>query len=166
MKPWEVEGISTDDKYDIEEYADMMKAFTQAATEGNLEQVKTCTCVEIEKVLFGQVEYGLSIGAEINSLGERWTGWTALHHAADAGHGHVVTFLLERGADKDRIVLDYSNYTALHLAVTKRHANVVKILLDAGADTEMFTATGERKLSEQATTPDDALDINLIKIIY
>ena len=54
----------------------------------------------------------------------------------------MVTFLLERGADKDRIVLDYSNYTALHLAVTKRHANVVKILLDAGADTEMFTATG------------------------
>ena len=39
MKPWEVEGISTDDKYDIEEYADMMKAFTAAATEGNLEQV-------------------------------------------------------------------------------------------------------------------------------
>ena len=41
MKPWEVEGISTDDKYDIEEYADMMKAFTTAATEGNLEQVMT-----------------------------------------------------------------------------------------------------------------------------
>ena len=41
MKPWEVEGISTDDKYDIEEYADMMKAFTTAATEGNLEQVTT-----------------------------------------------------------------------------------------------------------------------------
>ena len=39
MKPWEVEGISTDDKYDIEEYANMMKAFTAAATEGNLEQV-------------------------------------------------------------------------------------------------------------------------------
>ena len=54
-------------------------------------------------------------------------------------------FLLERGADKDRIVLDYSNYTALHLAVTKRHADVVKILLEAGADTEMFTATGWRQ---------------------
>ena len=53
-------------------------------------------------------------------------------------------FLLEQGADKDRIVLDYSNYTALHLAVTKRNANVVKILLEAGADTEMFTATGGR----------------------
>ena len=39
MKPWEVEGISTDDKYDIEEYAEMMKAFALAATEGNLEQV-------------------------------------------------------------------------------------------------------------------------------
>ena len=92
--------------------------------------------------MFGQVEYGLSIGAEINSLGERWTGWTALHHAADAGHGHIVSLLLERGADRDKIVLDYSNYTALHLAVTKRHANVVKILLEAGADTEVFTATG------------------------
>ena len=147
MKPWEVEGISTDDKYDIEEYADMMKAFTQAATEGNLEQVKTYTRDEIVKVFLGQVEYGLSIGAEINSLGERWTGWTALHHAADAGHGHVVTFLLEQGADKDRIVLDYSNYTALHLAVTKRHVTVVKILLDAGADTEMFTATGIRRVT-------------------
>ena len=54
--------------------------------------------------------------------------------------------LLERGADRDRIVLDYSNYTALHLAVTKRHANVVKILLEAGADTEVFTATGGREL--------------------
>ena len=53
MKPWEVEGISTDDKYDIEEYADMMKAFTQAATDGNLEQVKTYTRDEIEKFFLG-----------------------------------------------------------------------------------------------------------------
>ena len=59
----------------------------------------------------------------------------------------MVTFLLDQGADKDRIVLDYSNYTALHLAVTKRHVTVVKILLDAGADTEMFTATGIRRVT-------------------
>ena len=90
------------------------------------------------------MKQGLSLGAEINSLGERWTGWTALHHAADAGHDHIVTFLLEQGADKDKITLDYSNYTPLHLAVTKRHVTVVKTLLEAGADTEMFTATGRQ----------------------
>ena len=67
------------------------------------------------------MKYGLSIGAEINSLGERWTGWTALHHAADAGQVEVVEYLLEHGADRDRISLDYSNHTALHFAVIKRH---------------------------------------------
>ena len=40
MKPWEAEGLSNDDKYDFEEYATMMKNFGDAATEGNLEQVK------------------------------------------------------------------------------------------------------------------------------
>lgn len=39
MKSWQAEGLSADEKYDIEEYADMMKAFTNAATEGDLEQV-------------------------------------------------------------------------------------------------------------------------------
>ena len=126
MKPWQVEGISADDKYDIEEYADMMKNFANAAEEGNLDQVK----------------HGLSIGAEINSLGERWTGWTALHHAADAGHLHVVQYLLDQGADKNRIALDYSNFTPLHMAVSKRHYEVVDLLLKSGVDTEMYTNTG------------------------
>ena len=34
-----LEGLSIDEKYEIEEYRDMMKAFALAATEGNLEQV-------------------------------------------------------------------------------------------------------------------------------
>ena len=66
-----------------------------------------------------EVVRGLEAGAEINSLGERWTGWTALHHAADAGHCAVVRLLLERGADKDRPALDYSAHTPLHMAVAK-----------------------------------------------
>ena len=34
-----LEGLSIDEKYEIEEYRDMMKAFAAAATEGNLDQV-------------------------------------------------------------------------------------------------------------------------------
>ena len=89
-----------------------------------------------------KVKRGLSVGAEINSLGEKWTGWTALHHAADAGQVEVVTFLLEQGADTDRISLDYAAHTPLHLAVSKRHYEVVSVLLTAGADPELYTATG------------------------
>ena len=85
---------------------------------------------------------GLAGGADINGLGEKWTGWTALHSAADAGQAEVVRFLLAEGADIDRITLDYSSYTALHLAVSKLHLEVVEVLLAAGADTELYTATG------------------------
>ena len=34
-----LEGLSIDEKYEIEEYRDMMKDFAMAATEGKLEQV-------------------------------------------------------------------------------------------------------------------------------
>ena len=39
MKSWEVEGLSIDDKYEIEEFRVIMKDFADAATEGNLEEV-------------------------------------------------------------------------------------------------------------------------------
>ena len=47
MKPWDAEGLSNDDKYDIEEYATMMKNFGDAATEGNLEQVMMLNSVPV-----------------------------------------------------------------------------------------------------------------------
>ena len=65
-----------------------------------------------------------------------------MHHAADAGHAAIVDFLLQAGADKDKITLDYSSYTALHLATSKLHVDVVAVLLAAGSDTELVTATG------------------------
>ena len=67
MKSWEVEGLSIDDKYEIEEFRVM---------------------------------------------------------TADAGQVEVVSFLLEQGADMDRLSLDYAAHTPLHLAVTKRHYQV------------------------------------------
>ena len=39
MRSWEAEGLSIDDKYEIEEYRVIMKDFADAATEGNLQQV-------------------------------------------------------------------------------------------------------------------------------
>ena len=41
MRSWEVEGLSIDDKYEIEEFSDIMKNFADAATQGDLEQVET-----------------------------------------------------------------------------------------------------------------------------
>ena len=64
-----------------------------------------------------------------------------MHAAADNQQVHVVKWLLEQGADKNKITLDYSGYTALHLAVSKTNYEIVKLLLDAGADTEQYTAS-------------------------
>ena len=64
-----------------------------------------------------------------------------MHAAADNQQVHVVKWLLEQGADKNKITLDYSGYTALHLAVSKTNYEIVKLLLDAGADTEVYTAS-------------------------
>ena len=51
MKSWEAEGLSIDDKYEIEEYREMMKAFADAATEGNLDQVlRYSTCWSLNLV--------------------------------------------------------------------------------------------------------------------
>ena len=41
IRSWQAEGLSLDDKYEIEEYATMMKSFADAATQGDLEQVIT-----------------------------------------------------------------------------------------------------------------------------
>ena len=35
-----LEGLTIEEKYEIDEFKDMMKAFALAATEGNLEQVR------------------------------------------------------------------------------------------------------------------------------
>ena len=52
MKSWQAEGLSLDDKYEIEEYATMMKSFADAATQGDLEQVMT-TSSSLGRFYFG-----------------------------------------------------------------------------------------------------------------
>lgn len=50
---------------------------------------------------------------EINTLTD--TGWTALHHAARNGHVEVVGYLVDHGADPDKLTCGLC-YTPLHLA--------------------------------------------------
>jgi ankyrin repeat protein len=117
---------SIEEKYEDETYRDLMKAFAAAAAVGDLPGL----------------EAGLAAGADIDGLGEKWTGWTALHGAADAGQVEAVQLLLKRGANVNYCTLDYSDSSPLHLAVTKLHLGVVLALLAGGADTELWTATG------------------------
>ena len=42
-----LEGLTIDEKYEIEEYRDMMKAFAAAATDGILEQVNSFMLVRL-----------------------------------------------------------------------------------------------------------------------
>ena len=55
MKSWQAEGLSLDDKYEIEEYATMMKSFADAATQGDLEQVITTSNIICSRGIFGSL---------------------------------------------------------------------------------------------------------------
>ena len=58
MKSWQAEGLSLDDKYEIEEYATMMKSFADAATQGDLEQVITTSNIIVVASL-GHFYFGI-----------------------------------------------------------------------------------------------------------
>ena len=65
MKSWQAEGLSLDDKYEIEEYATMMKSFADAATQGDLEQVMTTSSS------LGRFNFGIfCVFANIDRLGQ------------------------------------------------------------------------------------------------
>ena len=67
MKSWQAEGLSLDDKYEIEEYATMMKSFADAATQGDLEQVMTTS----SSSSLGRFYFGIfCVFANIDRLGQ------------------------------------------------------------------------------------------------
>ena len=70
MKSWQAEGLSLDDKYEIEEYATMMKSFADAATQGDLEQVITTSNIIVVASL-GRFYFGnFCVFANFDRLGQ------------------------------------------------------------------------------------------------
>ena len=78
----------------------MQNQLLQAATTGNLAEVKRC------------IENNVPINQKYEP-----NGYTALHLSVDGGHRQVVQFLVDSGADIS--VKDAFGKTALHTAVEK-----------------------------------------------
>lgn len=76
-------------------------------------------------------------------------GWTALHHAANAGHAECVYHLLKSGAPVNAVSED-GLFTPLHLAVQSKHARCVQQLLRYGADVHCTNGIGQTPLSAAA----------------
>ena len=71
-------------------------------------------------------------------------GWTALMHAANAGHDTVVRLLLDAGASVH--LENDAQETALHLAAQRGRTEAARLLLEAGADFAARDASGRTPL--------------------
>ena len=71
-------------------------------------------------------------------------GWTALMHAANAGHDAVVRLLLDAGASVH--LKNDAQDTALHLAAQQGRPEAARLLLEAGADFVTRDADGRTPL--------------------
>jgi len=78
---------------------------------------------------FASAQLLVAAGANVNDA-DAW-GVSATAMAAHAGHGELVEFLLENGADPNVVA---SGFTALHAAIMRRDEKMVGALLAHGAD--------------------------------
>ncbi|KAJ9612465.1 hypothetical protein H2200_004062 [Cladophialophora chaetospira] len=88
-------------------------------------------------------------GVDLNAPGSRFGG-TALHAAVLRQHVHVMSALLEAGADPNQE--DFNHVRPLHSAATYGNEEVVKILLAYGATVTVYTEFG--------LTPEEAALLN------
>ncbi len=77
-------------------------------------------------------------GADVNAA--QGDGMTALHWAAERGHGEVAEVVLAAGANPEALTR-LGDYTPLHIAARNGSADVARALLRAGADPEARTST-------------------------
>ncbi|XP_050308292.1 histone-lysine N-methyltransferase EHMT2-like isoform X1 [Anthonomus grandis grandis] len=71
-------------------------------------------------------------------------GWTPLVWACEHGHGHLVKYLISRGADIN--IRDVEQNVALHWAAFKGGTQVVQLLLGYKADINVVNAHGDTPL--------------------
>jgi len=77
-------------------------------------------------------------GARLNREGREWA---ALHYATFAGHGGIVGYLLERGADVN--ALSTNGSTPLMMAAREGQEGIAKVLLKAGARRDIVNERGD-----------------------
>mgnify|MGYP000932345771 CR=1 FL=1 len=85
-------------------------------------------------------EQGLNIDVKLNKY-----GWTPLHAAAYKGNTDLVKYLLDKGADKER--LNNSGATPKQLATDAGHSDIVE-LMDKSEQTVEIPIRSEREWSE------------------
>ena len=92
---------------------------------------------------------------------EEFTDRTPIHKASYFGHDHVVSYLLECGADVN--VVDVEGDTPLHDAAKLGHSACVKLLLEAGADKNAINNKKETPL-ELAKAADSSEVVELLTV--
>lgn len=90
-----------------------------------------------------EVKRMLERNADVNSRDTEpdGYGWTAVNSAAAAGHCHVVTLLVRKGADMNAV--NKFGHTPLHSAAARGHMHVVRTI--AEIDQEFWEHTDEYK---------------------
>ncbi|XP_077195988.1 diacylglycerol kinase iota isoform X2 [Paroedura picta] len=80
-----------------------------------------------------------------------------LHHAAKAGHGEIVKYILENGPSELLDMADSeTGETALHMAACQRHRGICQLLVEAGASLKTTDSKGKtpRDRAQQAGDTD------------
>ena len=89
----------------------------------------------------------------VHSLGYGY-GWcrsmTALHIATLAGYSHVVSYLLDQGADIDKQEASGQHRTCLYIACDKGDMRMVELFLVRGADPRICGTYGKTPLIQAA----------------
>ena len=110
----------------IEKDVSIEEALLFAAADGELETVQRY--IEIQEV-------------DINTE-DKVSGCTPLYAAAENGHLHVVMYLVDKGADKNKY--ENKGNTPLHGASFHGHMHVVQYLLQVGANANKANDQGKR----------------------
>lgn len=129
------------EKTETKSNAKPTKSLEQAASEGDLEQVRL----------------HISNGADLNSKDQR--GRTALHRAANHGHVEVARLLIENGADVN--IGDNQGRTPLQYAAIAGQTEVVRLLLEKGANPNARNRNGGTPFHTAASSA----DINIVKLL-
>jgi hypothetical protein len=121
-----------------------------------------CTYTEVDQRIVDLVESGV----DLNESFDDGEGYTAVHYAAWDGKDEILAFLLEAGAEADRVGED--GYTPLLLAVAGGHQTCIELLVESGADVNIRIKDANIYFSKQGGTPLTVSFINgyLATVLY